>query len=216
MKIVIFGDVHGNIYALDKLFEVEKDADFFICLGDLVGYGPYNDQCLDAIQTVDIVYLKGNHEEMFIEGRYHDSCSNIAKKFFNYSYKNYSKDKYDSFLLSLPRTYQVGDFTCIHTLKNKHIYPNTNLEDLNMEGSYFIGHSHIQFDQCVEGLRVVNVGSLGQNRKNINMGEYGVFDSSKGEIGFRQIKNINIDKFISDLTDQKYDAELIAYYKSKL
>jgi len=216
MKTVIFGDVHGNHYALKALIEREQDADFFICLGDLVGYGPYNDECIELLQELNHVYIKGNHEEMFIDGMYHQNCSDLAKKFFSYSYSRFTKDKYLDVLKSLPDSYDFNGFKCVHTLNQKHIYPNTDLSEFNMEGSYLIGHSHIQFDIKNALLNVINVGSLGQNRKSIGVGEYAVYQDDIKAIEFQSISDIAIEKFIDDLCAIDYDPELVKYYTDKL
>ena len=38
----------------------------YVCLGDVVNYGPWNDECLEAISSLpNIVLLEGNHERLF-------------------------------------------------------------------------------------------------------------------------------------------------------
>ncbi|HHB1557912.1 TPA: metallophosphoesterase, partial [Vibrio cholerae] len=46
MKVTVFSDVHGDIYSLETLFKLEY-SDCYICLGDLVGYGPHSNKCID-------------------------------------------------------------------------------------------------------------------------------------------------------------------------
>ena len=49
MRIGIFSDIHGNAEALDvvlKALEYET-VDFRVCLGDLVGYGPSPNECIE-------------------------------------------------------------------------------------------------------------------------------------------------------------------------
>ena len=50
MKIVIFSDLHSNIYALQNLLKKEQNADQIISLGDNIGYAPYGNECLNMLK----------------------------------------------------------------------------------------------------------------------------------------------------------------------
>lgn len=67
MRVAIFGDVHGNLIALEKFVQSTRGAvDTYMCLGDVVNYGPWNDECLEIIcQLPAITVLEGNHERLF-------------------------------------------------------------------------------------------------------------------------------------------------------
>ena len=64
MKICVFGDIHGNYSQLEKLTKTEDflNADLKICLGDVVGLGPYQKECMDLLSKYNCVFLMGNHE----------------------------------------------------------------------------------------------------------------------------------------------------------
>lgn len=64
MKICVFGDVHGNFAQFEKLTRTKDflDADIRICLGDMVGLGPYQKQCMDLLSKFEHIMLLGNHE----------------------------------------------------------------------------------------------------------------------------------------------------------
>lgn len=63
MKAII-SDIHGNLPALEAvLADIEKkEIRETVCLGDVVGYGPYPCECLEKIRPCDTIIL-GNHEE---------------------------------------------------------------------------------------------------------------------------------------------------------
>ena len=48
MKAII-SDIHGNLPALEAVLEdiEQKDITEIVCLGDVVGYGPYPRECLE-------------------------------------------------------------------------------------------------------------------------------------------------------------------------
>ena len=69
MKIVVFGDVHGNLPALELMVDDAKKVDQYICLGDVVNYGPWSNECVQFIAELgNCIKIKGNHEDYFIDG----------------------------------------------------------------------------------------------------------------------------------------------------
>ena len=44
MKIALISDIHGNLEALEAVLEHSSgdNVGFYVCLGDVVGYGSYN------------------------------------------------------------------------------------------------------------------------------------------------------------------------------
>ena len=67
MKIVVFGDVHGNLPALELMVDDAKKVDQYICLGDVVNYGPWSNECVQFIAEMEnCIKIKGNHEDYFL------------------------------------------------------------------------------------------------------------------------------------------------------
>ena len=69
MRFAVFGDIHANLEALQAVL---KDAEahavtHYVCLGDVVGYGPFPGECLDLVRRCGAV-LMGNHEEALLFG----------------------------------------------------------------------------------------------------------------------------------------------------
>src|SRR5580700_4170582 len=65
----LISDIHGNLAALTSVIAdmEENGAERVICLGDVVGYGPYPGECLDLVRRCGAV-LMGNHEEALLFG----------------------------------------------------------------------------------------------------------------------------------------------------
>ena len=64
MKIGILSDIHGNLIALEEILKNEKQFDQFIILGDVVNYGPWSNECVQLIETLNnTVKIIGNHED---------------------------------------------------------------------------------------------------------------------------------------------------------
>ena len=71
MKILIYSDVHGNLPAFEKMLKEEGSCDGYICLGDLVNYAPWSNECVDlAISLPNSILIMGNHEKAFINEFY--------------------------------------------------------------------------------------------------------------------------------------------------
>ena len=64
MKLGIFSDVHGNLEALEAVVRVLRDrgATRFICCGDIVGYGPDPNLCVETIRRMRCTSVAGNHD----------------------------------------------------------------------------------------------------------------------------------------------------------
>ena len=54
MKIGIFSDIHGNLIALEKVLKDEKDLEEYIILGDVVNYGPWSNECVQILETLNV------------------------------------------------------------------------------------------------------------------------------------------------------------------
>lgn len=64
MRYAILSDIHGNAVALEKvLADAQKHkVDQILCLGDVVGYGPNPNKCLELVHQHCKFILLGNHE----------------------------------------------------------------------------------------------------------------------------------------------------------
>jgi len=64
MRIAILSDIHSNLVALERVLEaIAADRpDQVWCLGDVVGYGPHPQACVDLVQERTDLCLAGNHD----------------------------------------------------------------------------------------------------------------------------------------------------------
>ena len=64
MRIGVISDIHSNLPALEAvLADVEREApDAVWCLGDIVGYGPHPNECVDLVRSRSALSLCGNHD----------------------------------------------------------------------------------------------------------------------------------------------------------
>jgi diadenosine tetraphosphatase ApaH/serine/threonine PP2A family protein phosphatase len=64
VRIAVLSDIHSNLHALDAvLADVEgEQPDEVWCLGDVVGYGPRPNECIDRVRESASLSLSGNHD----------------------------------------------------------------------------------------------------------------------------------------------------------
>jgi predicted phosphodiesterase len=214
MKIIIFGDVHGNLIALEELFRLEsEEADWFVSHGDVVNYGPWTNECILFLKSIpNCTLLKGNHEKYFLEGSY-DGTNLIAQTFFQHCYA-----QLDQNLTSIIKGYQeevtIGSFTIKHTLNHQYIFADTDISGLTVDTNYMFGHSHQQFFREKDGYSLYNTGSIGQNRTYINQSCYLKYDTETGKVELKSFIH-NIDSVIQQMKSEKYPQLCIDYYLSK-
>ena len=214
MKVVIFGDVHGNIVALERLFEIEKsETDAFVCHGDVVNYGPWTNECVQFLQSIpNCNILKGNHEYYFIDGAY-EGKNVIAQTFYQHCYKNFNPS-----LVNVIKGYQnkfeLQDFIIQHTIGNQYIFKDTDISNIIIESNLIIGHSHQQFHLKKDGFDIYNTGSIGQNREHIDLSCYLKYDTNSHKMELKSFVH-NIDKVINQMKADNYPQLCIDYYLSK-
>ncbi|MCA9984025.1 MAG: metallophosphoesterase family protein [Anaerolineales bacterium] len=63
MRILIISDIHANLTAFDAvLADAVGEWEQVWCLGDVIGYGPDPNECIDRLKELDPVALSGNHD----------------------------------------------------------------------------------------------------------------------------------------------------------
>ena len=210
MKIAIFSDVHGNLVALERFVQATQNCvDAYVCLGDIVNYGPWNDECLDLVrQLPNITVLEGNHERLFLDIRRIESESPLVQDFSRHSQQFFSRR---DLIAELPHHVHLGKFECVHTIAGRSIYEDTPIK---IACNYLVGHSHHQFRTHRSGHAIVSPGSVGQNRKWINMADYLILETKNGEIHMHSVA-YDLDRFLYELHLRHYPEKCIRYYADK-
>lgn len=210
MRIAIFSDVHGNLIALEKFISTTRSrVDSYICLGDVVDYGPWNDECLERIYDLPgIVYLQGNHERLFLGIDDIKEEIPLVQSFFYKSHSNFSRFELINALLE---SVDLFNFRFQHTINNQYIYPDT---EIIIDRNYIVGHSHYQFSTSHGRFKVINPGSVGINKKCINKIDYIILDTEICNIEYYSIA-YNFNLFISELYARHYDMDCINYFLKK-
>ena len=63
MRALILSDIHANQAALESVLTATKGRyDVVWCLGDVVGYGPRPNECVEMIRDLAAICVMGNHD----------------------------------------------------------------------------------------------------------------------------------------------------------
>jgi predicted phosphodiesterase len=199
MRIAIISDIHANLEALQKAFEIidKKNIDEIVCLGDVVGYGADPNQCIELVRERTKYVLLGNHDEAAIDLSLTLSFNQYARRAAHWTNENLTEANVE-FLRALPLRLDLWDLTFVHSTPRNteqwdYIFSAFEAEkyfDAFSTKICFIGHSHVPGIYCEDGttytvksnLRyIINVGSIGQPRDGDARLSFGIMDTEKWE-----------------------------------
>jgi diadenosine tetraphosphatase ApaH/serine/threonine PP2A family protein phosphatase len=75
VRYAILSDIHGNIESLERALALVDPDDEVLCLGDIVGYGPNPNECIDLLRARVKHAVLGNHDLAALE--------NFGVEYFN-------------------------------------------------------------------------------------------------------------------------------------
>ena len=231
MKIAVTSDIHGNVDALSTLLDDldKENVDTIVCLGDLVGYGPYPNEVISMVRSKHILCIKGNYDSSVVDNEY----SYIRETDFN-SFSlpwtvNELTEENRLFLESLPSniTLNIGDknLLFVHGSPNKiNEYllkdADNTLKIMNSinEDILFCAHTHLPGIKKFSDKLYVNCGSVGKpkiGRPNIT---YCLLDINEKGCISAEIKEIPYDfkNLLKHMNELNFPAELIQSFKTGL
>ena len=151
-RYAIIADIHANLHALHAVLGriATTDVDGIICLGDIVGYGPEPEKCLDLVNRHCDVVVLGNHDLAVLDPRYAEGFNSIAKIVLQWTRDAISPLHLDT-LGRIREIEYVGDsITCVHD--NPMPSPMTYIYDQQVASYAFravdtpiclVGHTHV-------------------------------------------------------------------------
>lgn len=224
MKIAIISDIHGNLEALNKVLDdIEKiKPSTIVCLGDIIGYGPNPNECLDMLlRKENIICLKGNHEDIWLGNIDLANCSNIGKASAIYT-KNMVDEKYKESIKLFMNEFKIENYGFYHTSPKSLLkYPYLNeMQDILSGFNYvktninFYGHTHRPRITEVVGTKItdffvnksicvklqknkkyyINVGSVGQQRDRQTDASYAILEIFENEI-LLKLNRVDYDSY---------------------
>ncbi len=183
MKIAVFSDIHGNLTGLQAtLGDIRKHRpDVTICLGDLVGYGPFPNEVCETVQSLGIPVIQGNYDQGV--GEKIDDCGcaykseeekalgKISIQWTNEAINNVNRNFLKGLLPRHEITVDSFRMLFVHGSPrriNEYLFPDRPDKNLlhvmkEEEAKVLVcGHTHIPFFRMVEDTYFLNDGSCGR------------------------------------------------------
>jgi predicted phosphodiesterase len=217
MRCLIVSDIHGNLAAFDAVL---ADADLesidrVWCLGDVVGYGPSPNRCIDRLlELSDYICVAGNHDWAAISRISIAEFNPSAQEACRWTSQQLGEDN-SAFLSRLPTLLLEGDCTLVHGSPREPIweyiiYPST--AELNFQffdtQLCFVGHTHApaifreetpthKFEISIpvpdkpiridDERMIINPGSVGQPRDGDPDAAYMIFDTESKTLKYHRV-----------------------------
>ncbi len=214
MKVGVFSDVHGNLEALNACLErLDKEqAERFIFCGDLIGYGPDPEACVQKILKLPLLAcVLGNHDAALHQPELEAFFNYDARLALEKSRKMLSSASLDA-LATLPDRVQMPSFCVVHGTPAdpiKEYFSSAKQFQVYLplwEGTVcFVGHTHLPFsmkgtprscsvtlcgtDKTVINFTrhsryVINPGAVGKPRDKNPQASFGMWDTKAGTFTF--------------------------------
>lgn len=230
MRVLVISDIHANLTALEAVLDAAVPYDTVWCLGDLVGYGPDPNECIDLIRSLpDLLCLIGNHDQAALDmiplSRFNRDAGEVAA----WTQQILTEENKD-YLRSLASKISLDQFTLAHGSPNQPVWEYI-LDAHSADRSFaafntdycLVGHSHlplifyrppesnftakkyVEWNQAMELLprMILNPGSVGQPRDRDPRSSFAILDL---ESNTWEMKRVEYD--ISQVQQRIIDAGL--------
>jgi predicted phosphodiesterase len=214
MRVLIIADIHANFVALQAVVEDAGPVDVVWCLGDVVGYGPCPNECVEWVAEHAAATVVGNHDWAALGRLDPSEFNDAAYAATMWTIETLTPQAHD-WLESLPNRYIEGDLTLVHGSPRHPVWeyvqrPATAAANFPFFDTdlCFIGHTHVpvifpeelarkgeaiyqppvgEIIALNHGRYLVNPGSVGQPRDGDPRAAYALFDPDTREIEFRRL-----------------------------
>ncbi|NGM47054.1 metallophosphoesterase [Rhodobacter sp. SGA-6-6] len=217
MRLAIVTDIHGNREGFEAVLAdaSARGAERIVILGDIVGYGPDPEWCVDRcarLMEEGAICLRGNHDNAAAGAK--EAMSPLAQAAMDWTVQALSPGAKE-FLGRLPYTARIGDMLFVHASANAPEDWNYVTSDTKAIGSFratdarliFCGHVHLPFLASCDRQGMVReqpfrtglpiplirsrrwlavVGSAGQPRDGLAQAGWALMDSAANELTFRR------------------------------
>jgi diadenosine tetraphosphatase ApaH/serine/threonine PP2A family protein phosphatase len=205
MRALVISDIHANLPALEAVLADAPQFDAAWCLGDLVGYGPDPNECVERIAGLPNLHcIMGNHDAAAVGVIEVDAFNPDARKTVLWTRERLTPANKE-YLKNLPDRIKLEFITLVHGSPFKPIWEyllDTRSATISFEfydtPYCFVGHTHLpvlfhlpddrttaqlivpeHVSQMTLAPRVIlNPGSVGQPRDRDPRSAYAILDTA--------------------------------------
>lgn len=216
MRYLLISDIHSNLPALEAVLADAPSGLPIWCLGDLVGYGPNPNECMELLCGMGVKCIMGNHDWAAIDKTSIEDFNAEAKAAVLWTQSQLKSENLNH-LKKLPISMTEGQYTLVHGSPRKPVWEyilHPSTASLNF--AYFnttyclVGHTHVpvifrmtnengkpgcEVEQLIEtGVyplgeerAIVNPGSVGQPRDGDARASYAILDTETNTLTYRRV-----------------------------
>ncbi len=202
MRVLVISDIHANLTALEAVLKDAGPVDETWCLGDLVGYGPDPNECVERVAGLpNLTCLLGNHDAAVL-GQIDLEAFNRDAQLSAQWMRSTLNSAGMRFLIELPQMQLRGDVTLSHGSPRNPVweylldlYTASQSFDYFSTPYCFVGHTHLPLSYIkdtetgniqwamlrpgdslqLNGRTIVNPGSVGQPRDHDPRAAYAIY-----------------------------------------
>jgi diadenosine tetraphosphatase ApaH/serine/threonine PP2A family protein phosphatase len=214
VQYLIISDIHANLAALEAVLDDAPHFDEVWCLGDLVGYGPAPNGCIERVRTLPHTSLVGNHDRAAL-GRLDLSNFNAVARTANEWTQRQLTSSSRTYLDGLHPSLQRGDFALAHASPREPMWEyildaSSAYQNFEHFSTPFclVGHTHVpalfrldeDHNRCqvlvppfIEPVKlgahrvIINPGSVGQPRDGDARAAYALLNTDEMTFEFRRV-----------------------------
>jgi predicted phosphodiesterase len=149
MRYLIISDIHSNLAAFEAVLADAGSFDKVWCLGDVVGYGPDPNECVERLRDLPHVCVVGNHDWAALGKMDTEDFNPEAKRACLWTREQLSASNLE-YLEALPKILVEEDFTLVHGSPRHPIWEyilNPSIAKANFEcfdtRFCLVGHTHV-------------------------------------------------------------------------
>jgi predicted phosphodiesterase len=215
MQILIISDIHANLTALESVLADAGSFDAAWCLGDLVGYGPDPNECVDRVRALPgLQCIVGNHDAAALRRIDSDSFNPEARQAIYWTQQALT-DHTRQFLSGLVERITLEKVTLTHGSPRHPVWEylldtRTATDNFNYFTTpwCFVGHTHLPVIYSVQGddhqaklivpepnqsfsmpqRAIINPGSVGQPRDRDPRAAYAIYDPDNQTWNYRRVE----------------------------
>lgn len=204
MRYGVLSDIHANLHALEAAVHAleHEGVDAYLCGGDLVGYGPLPNECVELVDELGALCVAGNHDLIALGQLPDTRCGALARTTLAWT-RAILTEHTRRYLRALPLRGAVADIVIAHgSLANPEEYTTrpgqaaAQLLQLEAEAPtariLVLGHTHRArafagdarslsirgpLELSASGRYVLTPGSVGQSREPVARARFVLLDT---------------------------------------
>lgn len=218
-RTAVIADIHANLPALDAVIAAaeREGVDSWLCLGDVVGYGPHPRACIERLRALpNLLAIRGNHDHMCCFGGEHAS-NRLARTVLAWT-RSVLDEAALRWLMTLPTEHLDAEWLAVHGAPidpdrfTAYVYTLSFRANLNHLAASprklcLHGHTHVpmiyrlataeQAEQRVgeqdlelvldDAPTLLNPGSVGQPRDGDRRAAFAIWDRARRSFAFRRV-----------------------------